>query len=119
MQLLLISDAPHSAGERCFVGFDPFAICNLTHLLILSFATLHFIARCVRPCVIYIYLEDVRNAHIEQGLEDLLAKTSLFKTVLMVVLAMPCDRGSEAYIANNHGYSKEVSLCPPARRKFG
>ena len=83
--MLLISNAPHSAGECCFLGFDPFAICNLTQLLILSFATLHFIARCVCPCVIYFYLEDVRNAHVEQGLEDPLAKTWLIKAVLMVV----------------------------------
>ena len=85
MQLLLISDAPDSACECSFVGFDPFAICNLTQLMILSFATLHFIARCVCPCVISIYLEDVRNAHVEQGLEDPLAKTWLIKAVLMVV----------------------------------
>ena len=73
----------YSAGGRRFVSFC--SLCNLqpypaSDLTLSCFCA--FLARSVRPCTISVYLQAVRNAHIEQGLEDPLIETWLLKRVL-------------------------------------
>ena len=73
----------YTAGEQRFLDY-----CHLCHwqpypatdFMLSCFCA--FLARSVRPGTISVYLQAVRNAHIEQGLEDPLVDSWLLKRVL-------------------------------------